>query len=124
MLEYDNVMLEYDRDYTDSMDIILVIQNRAYELQYLWIRIIGVERRTRWALALKYQKVQTLTSTVNLNAFSREQKKSKWGQCFKLIFLKNMITKTIAHYNELQNFRPVSDGYRNSNAQLKVKQNI
>ena len=122
MLKYDNVMLEFDRDYTDTMDILLVIQNRAYELQYLCIRIFGVERRTRWVLALKNQKVQTITSAVNFNAFYREQKKSKWGQCLKLIFLKNMITTTIAHYNELQNL--ISDGYRYSNAQLKVKQNI
>ena len=47
MLKYDNVMLEFDRDYTDTMDILLVIQNRAYELQYLSIRIFWVERRTR-----------------------------------------------------------------------------
>ena len=122
MLKYDNVMLEFDRDYTDTMDILLVIQNRAYELQYLSIRIFWVERRTRWVLALKNQKARTITSTVNLNAFYREQKKSKWGQCLKLIFLKNMITTPIAYYNELQNL--ISDGYRYSNAQLKVKQNI
>ena len=73
-------------------------------------------------LALKNQKARTITSTVNLNAFYREQKKSKWGQCLKLIFLKNMITTPIAYYNELQNL--ISDGYRYSNAQLKVKQNI